>query len=178
MEGTIGEIRMFAANFAPRNWAYCNGQLLAIAQNQALFSILGTTFGGNGVQTFGLPNFQSRVPVGTGNGPGLSSTQLGEMRGTESNTITANNIPSHTHVIAGVAKMLTTTVPANAPNPGGNYFANDGSPKYKTTGTGTMKPATIAVALAPSGGNPVPNIMPYTSISYIICLFGIFPSRN
>src|SRR5688572_14762003 len=147
MEGTIGEIRLFAADFAPRNWAYCSGQLMPIAQNQALFSILGTTYGGNGVQTFALPNFQSRVAIGTGSGPGLAPVQLGEMKGTESTTITASNIPSHTHVIAGAAKMLTTTVPANTETPGGNYFANDGSAKYKTTGTGTMKPATVAVGL-------------------------------
>lgn len=178
MEGTIGEIRLFAATFAPRNWAYCSGQLLAIAQNQALFSILGTTYGGNGVQTFGLPNMQSRVAIGTGQGPGLTSVQMGEMKGTESNTLTASNIPSHTHVIAGTAKMLTTTVPANAETPGGNYFANDGSAKYKTSGTGTLKPANVAVSLGASGGTPVNNIQPYTAISYIICLFGIFPSRN
>lgn len=178
MEGTIGEIRLFAATFAPRNWAYCSGQLLPIAQNQALFSILGTTYGGNGTTTFALPNFQSRTAIGTGSGPGLTPVQLGEMKGTESNTITASNIPSHTHVIAGAAKMLTTTVPANAETPGGNYFANDGSAKYKTTGTGTMKPATVAVGLGASGGTPVNNIQPYTAISYIICLFGIFPSRN
>lgn len=178
MEGTIGEIRLFAANFAPRNWAYCSGQLMPIAQNQALFSILGTTYGGNGVQTFGLPNMQSRVAIGTGNGPGLTPVQLGEVKGTETNTINASNIPAHTHAIAGVAKMLTTTAPANAETPGGNYFANDGTPKYKSSGSGTMKPAVVSVALGPAGGNPVPNIMPYTAISYIICLFGIFPSRN
>ncbi len=179
MEGTIGEIHMFAANFAPRNWAYCSGQLLPIAQNTALFSILGTTYGGNGVQTFALPNMQSRVAVGTGNGPGLSPYQLGQMSGTENNTITAANLPSHTHAIGGTAKMLTTTAPANALTPGGNYFANDGSPKYKNAGGGgTMKPATVAVGLGASGGTPVNNIMPYTAISYIICLFGIFPSRN
>lgn len=178
MEGTIGEIRMFAANFAPTTWAYCNGQLMPIAQNQALFSILGTTYGGNGVQNFALPNMQSRVAIGTGNGPGLTPVQLGEMKGIESNTITASNIPSHTHVIAGAAKMLTTTVSANAETPGGNYFANDGSAKYKTTGTGTLTPATVAVGLGASGGTPVANITPYTAISYIICLAGIFPSRN
>ena len=178
MEGTIGEIRMFAATFSPRFWAYCNGQLLPIAQNTALFSILGTTYGGNGTTNFALPNMQSRVAVGTGNGPGLSNYVLGQLSGVESNTITAANIPAHTHAIAGAAKMLTTTVPANAPAPGGNYFANDGSTKYKTTGTGTMKPATVAVALGSSGGAPVSNIMPYTGISYIICLSGIFPTRN
>ena len=178
MEGTIAEIRMFAANFAPRNWAYCSGQLLAIAQNQALFSLLGTTYGGNGVQTFALPNMQSRVAIGAGNGPGLSPVLLGELKGTENNTLTAANIPQHTHAIAGAAKMLTTTAAANALTPGGNYFANDGSPKYKTSGSGTMKPATVAVELGASGGTPVNNIVPYTGISYIICLFGIFPSRN
>jgi microcystin-dependent protein len=179
MEGTIAEIRMFAGNFAPRNWAYCNGQILPIAQNQALFSLLGTTYGGNGQTTFALPNMQSRVAVGTGNGPGLSIYQLGQQTGTETNTITAGNIPSHTHAIGGAAKMLTTTAAANANTPGGNYFANDGSPRYKASGGGgTMKPATVALALGPSGGTPVPNIMPYLGISYIICLFGIFPSRN
>ena len=179
MDGTIGEIRMFAATFSPRFWAYCNGQLLAINQNQALFSILGTTFGGNGTTNFALPNMQSRVAVGTGTGPGLSTYQLGQLTGVESNTITTANIPQHTHVIAGAAKMLTTTAPANAVAPAGNYFANDATPKYKNSGAGdTMKPATVALALGSSGGTPVGNLMPYTSISYIICLQGIFPSRN
>jgi len=178
MEGTIGEIRMFAGNFSPRNWAYCSGQLMPIQQNQAMFSILGTTFGGNGTTTFGLPDMRSRVAIGTGTGPGLSPVTLGQVTGTEANTLTAANLPAHTHAIAGSAKMLTTTAPADAETPGGNYFANDGSPKYKTTGSGTMKPATVAVGLGASGGTPVTNIMPYLSISYIICLFGIFPSRN
>jgi len=178
MDGTIAEIRMFAATFNPKYWAYCNGQTLPINQNQALFSLLGTTFGGNGQTTFALPDMRSRVAIGTGQGPGLSSIQLGELIGTESNTLSAANLPQHTHVIAGAAKMLTTTAPANAPAPGGNYFANDGSPKYKTSGTGTMKPATVAVGLGASGGAPINNIMPYLGISYIICLSGIFPSRN
>lgn len=178
MEGTIGEIRMFAATFNPRFWAYCNGQLLNISTNTALFSILGTTYGGNGTVTFGLPDMRSRVAVGTGQGPGLSNYVLGQLSGTETNTLLLSSLPSHTHVIGGSAKMLTTTAAADAPAPAGNYFANDGSPKYRTSGSGTMKPATVALALAPSGGTPVPNIMPYTGISYIICLSGIFPSRN
>ena len=178
MEGTIAEVRMFAANFNPRNWAYCNGQILQISTNTALFSLLGTTYGGNGQTTFALPNMQSRVAIGTGNGPGLSPVLLGELKGTENNTLTAANLPQHTHAIAGAAKMLTTTAPANALTPGGNYFANDGSVKYKTAGSGTMKPATVAVGLGAGGSTPVNNIMPYTGISYIICLTGIFPSRN
>ena len=143
MDGTIGEIRMFAATFSPRFWAYCNGQLLAINQNQALFSILGTTYGGNGTTNFALPNMQSRVAVGTGTGPGLSTYQLGQLTGVENTTITAANIPLHTHVITGSAKMLTTSAAANAVAPAGNYFANDATPKYKNSGAGdTMKPAT------------------------------------
>lgn len=179
MEGTIGEIRMFAATFSPKFWAYCNGQLLPIAQNQALFSILGTTYGGNGQTTFALPDMRSRVAVGTGFGPGLSFYQLGQLSGTETNTIAAAHLPSHTHAIAGNAKMLTTPAPANALTPGGNYFANDTTPKYKTSGGGgTLKPATVAVGLGSSGGTPISNIMPYNGISYIICLSGIFPSIN
>ena len=169
---------MFAATFNPRFWAYCNGQLLNISTNTALFSILGTTYGGNGTVTFGLPDMRSRVAVGTGQGPGLSNYVLGQLSGIETNTLLVSNLPSHTHVIGGSAKMLTTTAGADTPAPAGNYFANDGSPKYRTSGSGTMKPATVALALAPSGGTPVPNIMPYTGISYIICLSGIFPSRN
>lgn len=176
MEGTIGEIRMFAADFAPRNWQFCNNQLLQISTNAALFSILGTTYGGNGVQTFALPDLRGRTPVGTG-----STYDLGEITGIESATITANNLPSHNHAVGGSIKMLTTTVGANAPSPVGNYFANDGSTKYNTTsGGGTMKPANtsgLAIGVAGNGQGPT-NLMPYLAINYIICLQGIFPSRN
>lgn len=179
MEGTIAEIHMWAASFSPRNWLYCNGQIMSIAQNTAMFSLLGTTYGGNGQTTFAIPDLRSRVPVGTGQAPGLTNYQLGQVTGTETNTITAANIPAHTHALGGTAKMLTTNVAGNAPAPGGNYFANDGSTKYKSTGGGgTFKPATVALSLGASGGTPVNNIMPYTGISYIICQFGIFPSRN
>ena len=179
MDGTIAEIRMFAATFNPRNWLYCNGQIMSIAQNTALFSLLGTTYGGNGKTTFAIPDLRSRVPVGTGAGPGLTNYALGQLAGTETNTITVANLPAHTHAITGTAKMLTTTAAANALAPGGNYFANDGSTKYKNAGGGgVMKPATVALSLGSSGGTPVNNIMPYTGISYIICQFGIFPSRN
>jgi microcystin-dependent protein len=179
MEGTISEIRMFAATFSPRNWLYCNGQILNIAQNAAMFSLLGTTYGGNGTTTFAIPDLRSRVAVGTGAGPGLTNYLLGQTAGTETNTIVVANLPAHTHALAGTAKMLTTTAVANAPAPGGNYFANDGSTRYKTAGGGgTMKPATVTLSLGSSGGTPVNNLMPYTAISYIICQFGIFPSRN
>lgn len=178
MEGTIGEIRMFAANFNPRFWAFCNNQLISIAQNSALFSILGTTYGGNGQTTFALPDMRGRVAVGTGTGAGLSTYQLGQLSGTETNTILSSNLPSHTHAIAGNAKMLTTSGAANVNTPVNNYFANDGSSKYDTSGSGTMKPADVLLSLSPGSGTPVNNIMPYTGINYIICMFGIFPSRN
>src|SRR3954471_16909667 len=100
MDGTIGEIRLFAGNFAPRNWAFCNGQLMPIAQNTALFSILGTTFGGNGQTTFGLPDFRGRVSVGTGQGTGLTNHDLGEQSGTENVTLSTAQMPAHTHTIA------------------------------------------------------------------------------
>ena len=166
MEGTIAEIRMFAATFNPRTWLYCNGQIMSIAQNTAMFSLLGTTFGGNGQTTFAIPDLRGRVPVGTGQGPGLPNYQLGELTGSETKTITAANLPAHTHALGGTAKMLTTTAAGNAAAPGGNYFANDGSTKYKNAGGGgTMKPATVALSLGASGGTPVNNIMPYTGIS-------------
>lgn len=178
MEGYIGEVRMFAANFQPKYWAYCSGQLLSIAQNTALFSILGTTYGGNGQTTFALPDVRSRVVIGPGAGPGLTPVSQGEQKGTENNTLITSNLPAHTHVISGSAKMLTTSVPANAETPGGNYFANDGSAKYKTSGSGTMVPANVNLTLTGSGGAPVNNLMPYLGMNYIICLAGIYPSRN
>ncbi len=178
MEGNIGEIRMFAATFNPRFWAFCNGQLLPINQNQALFSILGTTYGGNGTTNFALPDMRGRAPVSPGSGPGLSNYSLGQLSGSPTNTISGSNVPSHTHAIGGTAKMLTTTAPATANNPANNYFANDGSTKYKTSGSGTMKPADVAVSLGAGANSPVNNMMPYTAINYIICLIGIFPSRN
>ena len=178
MEGTIAEIRMFAADFAPRYWAYCSGQILSIAQNTALFSLLGTTYGGNGQTTFALPEMRGRVAIGTGSGPGLTSVNLGELKGTETNNILANNIPLHSHVISGVPKMLTNNIPANAESPNGNYFANDGSPKYKSSGSGTMKPANVSLTLGTNAANLTNNMMPYFAINYVICIQGVYPSRN
>ena len=178
MEGTIAEIRLFAPGFAPRNWALCNGQILPIAQNQALFSLLGTTFGGNGQTTFALPDLRSRTIVGTGNGPGLLPYTLGTTTGTENATITANNVPPHNHPVTGTIKMLTSTVPADNESPVNNYFANDGTVKYNTSSGGTMAPATANLVVNPAGSGQASNIMPYLAINYIICLFGIFPSRN
>ncbi|HTH51627.1 MAG TPA: tail fiber protein [Pyrinomonadaceae bacterium] len=169
MEGTIAEIRLFAGNFAPRNWAFCQGQILSISQNTALFSLLGTTYGGNGQTTFALPDFRGRVAVGTGQGPGLSNVTLGEVSGTETNTLLVTNLPAHTH------NMVATSADANSSKPAGKVLANSGTtPIYNTPSDGTQMGPT-----GPTGGNQPFSIMqPYLGMNYIICLFGIFPSRN
>jgi len=168
MEGFIGEIIMFGGNFAPRFWAFCNGQLLAIAQNQALFSILGTTYGGDGRTTFGLPDLRGRAAMHTGQGPGLTSRQLGQRGGTEANTLTVSQIPSHTH-------QLNAKEEGNSDNPSGGFIAGSGANSFGTSADAVM----AANAVQPVGNNaPINNMQPYECVSYIICLQGIFPSRN
>ena len=164
---------MFAGNFAPRNWMFCNGQLLSIAQNTALFSILGTTYGGNGQTTFALPNLQSRVPIHAGQGPGLSNYVLGEVTGTENVTLNTSQMPSHTHSVGAV------TNGGNQASPAGNL------PAVESTGTSldyasgaantTMNPAMIGNA---GNGVPVPIVQPVCCVNFIIAVQGIFPSRN
>lgn len=169
----LGEIRLFAGTFAPRGYALCNGQLLSISQNTALFSLLGTTYGGNGTTNFALPDLRGRVPNHFGQGPGLSNYVQGQVGGTENVTLLANNLPAHTHTVNAVATGGNQASPAG------------GVPAIESTGTSlnysssapntTMSPATIA----PTGQNiPVSVIQPYLTINYIIALQGIFPSRN
>jgi microcystin-dependent protein len=177
-EPYIGGIVLFAGNFAPRGWALCNGQLLSISQNTALFSILGTTYGGDGVQTFALPNLQGRVAIHPGNGAGLSPYVLGQTAGNESVTLLTTQIPSHNHLVNG-----TGAAPARGgANPIGNYpaavtVASGAVPDIyaSTAPTGTMNGNMITL----TGGNqPHSNIQPYQCVNYIIALQGIFPSRN
>ena len=181
MEGTIGEIRMFAGNFAPRSWAFCQNQILSIAQNTALFSILGTTYGGNGQTTFALPDFRGRVPVGAGQGPGLSQYSLGQIGGTETNTIINANFPAHTHPLSGSITMPGNASDGNADAPQTNYPAKlTGTNMYSTvnnaSGLGNMQLALTATAVGSS--SPVNNIQPIMGMNYVICMFGIFPARN
>ena len=180
MEGYIAEIRMFAGNFNPKYWAFCSGQILAISTNTALFSLLGTTYGGNGQTTFALPDLRGRAPVGQGDGAGLSPYSLGERTGSETINILPISLPPHNHPVTGTIRMLTSNLPANAETPGNNYFANDGSPKYNTTNSGgTMKPVTVTGLTGAAGAStPVDNMMPFSVMNYIICVEGIFPSRN
>lgn len=179
MEGTMAEIRMFAPNFAPRSWALCNGQILAINTNQALFSLLGTTFGGNGTTNFALPDFRGRTGVGLGSN-GTTSYTLGMPTGTPSTTLLTTNIPPHTHGnLTGTAAMMGNGTPGNAETPGSAYFGNDGSTKYDASHDNvTMAPAVLSLSAGPGSVQPVNNMVPYLAINYIICLQGIFPSRN
>ena len=192
MEGTIGEIRMFAGTFAPRNWAFCAGQLMSISQNTALFSILGTTYGGNGQTTFALPDFRGRTAVGTGQGPGLTNISLGEVSGTETVTLLTTQMPAHTHT--ATATVTGTCAPkclddtGLGDTPGGQFPAiSTAGSKIYTNATQTpdatmgsspiAATATVTIGIA-GNSQPVPIRNPYLGMNYIICLFGIFPSRN
>ena len=181
MEGTIGEIRYFAGNFAPRSWALCQGQILSIAQNTALFSILGTTYGGNGQSTFALPDFRSRIAVGNGQGPGLSGYTLGQMSGIESYTILNSNFPAHTHPITGAVSMLGTAAEGNSDTPQNNYPASEaGTNLYATTNNGAFMGAmknNLSTSMV-GGSLPVSNLQPVLCLNFVICLQGIFPTRN
>ncbi|PSR11125.1 MAG: phage tail protein [Bacteroidetes bacterium] len=183
MEGMIGEIRLFGGNFAPRSWAFCNGQLLAISQNSALFSILGTTYGGDGQTTFGLPDLRGRTAIGQGNGPGLSSRQLGEQAGTPTVTLNVNQLPSHSHTAVESGGLQTGTGKGDSGNPQGNYIDDSSiaTDLFKPTGGGPIMKGGegVSVVNANTGGNQAHNNMqPYLAVYYVICLQGIYPSRN
>jgi microcystin-dependent protein len=180
MEGTIGEIRMFSGNFAPLYWAYCQGQLMSIAQNTALFSILGTTYGGDGQVTFALPDFRGRLAVGTGQGPGLSNYILGQRAGSETTTLLLPNLPSHNHPVTGTVTVKATGDGDLGTDPGNRNF---GPGNTYTSSTDLVNMATgntdVKLSTAPVGSNmPFNNIQPYLAMNYIICTEGIYPSRN
>jgi microcystin-dependent protein len=178
MEGYIAEIRMFAGNFAPRSWAFCQGQILSIAQNTALFSLLGTTYGGNGQTTFALPDLRGRTAVGTGQGPGLSNIDLGQVAGAPSVTLTIVNMPAHTHTLAGTLAMGAQSGAGNSISPTNNYPAA-GTNLYSATQDAQMAPLNGTLTASNAGGSQPFSIMsPYLGMNYIICLEGIFPSRN
>jgi len=179
--GYLGEIRLFAANFAPKNWAFCKGQLLSIAQNSALFSLLGTYYGGNGTTNFALPNLQGRAIVGTGQGSGLTYYIIGEQAGSPTTTLLSSNLPPHNHAsLSGTIKMLTTSGTGNSNVPTNNYFANDGTQKYDVQNDGVaMQPFNVNLSANNAGSStPINNMMPFLAMNYVICLSGIYPSRN
>jgi microcystin-dependent protein len=172
MEAYVGEIGIVGFNFPPKGWAFCNGQILSIAQNQALFSLLGTTYGGDGRTTFALPNLQGRAPIHFGQGSGLSGYTLGQAGGVESVTLNTDQMPSHDH--AGSCSGSTGSIPG----PGSNVWAitSTGEKPYSNA-TPDNKMSTQGIN--PSGGGQAhANIQPYLALNFIICLVGIFPSRS
>jgi microcystin-dependent protein len=171
----IGQIRMFAGNFAPRGNAFCNGQILSISQNTALFSILGTTYGGNGTTNFGLPNLLSRAPMHFGSGPGLTPRDLGETGGEETVTLLASQVPSHQHQAMGIAAV------GGQNNPAGQTWGTIGTVRSPVPLYAPL-PANAAMhplAIGMTGGNqPHNNMPPFLAINFIIATQGVFPARN
>lgn len=163
-EPYLGEIRRVAFDFAPRGWALCNGQMLAINQNQALFALLGTVYGGNGVTTFALPDLRGRAPIQPGQG-----IMQGMAAGAASVTLQAAHLPAHTHAVAAASDAADQTSPQDA------YWAATAQPGYGGQATGTMSPAALSAA---GGSQPHDNMSPYLAVNHIIALTGIFPSRD
>lgn len=174
-EPFLGEIRMFGGNFAPRGWAFCNGQLLPIAQNSALFSILGTTYGGDGQTTFALPDLRGRVPMHWGQGPGLTPRSLGESSGSENVTLLTTQMPAHTHLANASSDDANSTAPTNALWATAVDANSQQVSAYGTTANTTMSPQAIGSA---GGSQPHNNMQPFLCLSFIIALEGIYPSRN
>lgn len=168
-EPFVGEIKMFAGTFAPRNWALCDGQLLSIPQNDALFSLLGTIYGGDGRTTFGLPDMRGRLPIHMGTGPGLAPRQIGQRFGQENVTVTAAQVPSHTHQMRAADDAGETT------DPTGQVQARTSDDSYSASSPNTNM---ASEAISASGGSSShTNVQPFLCINFIIALFGIYPSR-
>jgi microcystin-dependent protein len=169
----LGAIFIFAGNFAPRGYQLCQGQLLPISQNAALFSILGTTYGGNGTSTFALPDLRGRAPIGQGNGPGLNPVVLGEIAGSQNVSILTSNLPAHNHMINCDSGGAAGT------NPAGSIPGNPGLGQLAIYSAGPANGQMLQSMVANTGGNiPISVQNPFLGISYIIAMEGIFPSRN
>lgn len=170
-EPFVAEVRIFAGNFAPRSWAFCDGQLLPISQNTALFSLIGTTYGGDGRTTTGLPNLVGRAPMHPGRGPGLTSRRLGERGGTETNTLSEAQMPEHTHT------LRATVSRGSSSQPQGNAFNRSvGDTAYHTpTNLTGMSPSMVSNT---GGGQAHNNLQPFLTLNFIIALQGLYPSRS
>jgi microcystin-dependent protein len=169
----IGEIRVFAGNFAPIGWSLCNGQILSIAQYDALFALIGTTYGGDGVTTFALPDLQCRVPLHFGTGPGLSSRVLGQNGGTEQVTLNTSELPAHTHPPLGLG------TPGSSPSPSGNVWAGTTAGAIYNSGDPAPGVSMNANAILPVGGSQShDNTQPFQCVNFIIALEGIFPTQG
>ena len=187
-EPYIGEIRIFPYNYAPRGWAYCAGQIMNVIDNSSLFSVIGGTYGGNWSTTFALPDLRGRIPVGAGNGPGLTTRILGEAAGTEINHLNTSNLPSHNHGVTVNTNEIKATVfsdKADLDSPTNNYFGATDSKIYVDGGREKNYMAadsikqTLVMTINPTGSNvAVNNMQPYLAINYCIALDGIYPSRS
>lgn len=176
-ESFVGEIKMFAGNFAPRNYAFCDGQLLAVSQNNALFSLLGTIYGGDGRTTFGLPDIRGRLVMHAGSGPGLTNRGLGAKGGAEAELLIATNLPSHSHPV--ILKAYSGR--GNSDSPVGTVWAKKNRDKYYSTGAPDveMRSGAIQLTVGDTGGSQSFNHMPpFTVVNYIMALYGVYPSRN
>lgn len=177
MEPALAVITMFAGNFAPVGWAKCEGQLLNITQNQALFALLGTTYGGNGQTNFALPDLRNRTPICAGQGPGLSNRLLGEQTGFPTATLTVSNLPAHNHT--GTLTLASTSNAANSDEADGTIFATGGSNHFGPPGQASNSLGGVTATLNNTGGSQPFNIrQPYLTVTFIIALQGIFPSQN
>ena len=185
MESYIGEIRAFAGNYAPQDWAMCDGSIINIVGNEALFSLLGTTYGGNGATTFGLPDLRGRLMVNRGqllSNPQGHNYILGEKNGVETVTLTGSNLPEHIHALNASTQDATTNVPDNnilaAPIDSGTGFTVEMYMPANTADTTSAILSANTLSAAPGEGFPHDNLMPFLCINYIICKFGIYPSFN
>ncbi len=179
-EPYIGEIRMFGFNFPPRNWAQCNGELLPIAQNQSLYSILGTTYGGDGRTDFALPDLRGRVPIhkGNSNTTGSTSLSLGTQDGVESNTMTEAQMPAHTHTMMGTSDAALASA-SGGNDPTDRVLATASTAIYTSdTSTANLTPLSAITIGTNSGGQPIDNMQPFLAIEFCIALVGTFPPRN
>jgi microcystin-dependent protein len=171
----VAEIRIFPFNFAPKGWAFCNGQLLPLSQNTALFSLLGTTYGGDGKSNFALPNLQGRAPMHPGQGPGLSLHDLGEMGGEETETLLQSEMPAHSHGVVAAPNPALVATPSPAVGLARSKVVNAYLPPANSLGLVPMSPSTIGL----TGGNlPHNNMMPYLTLNFCIALQGVFPPRS
>lgn len=173
-EPFIAEIRIFAGNFAPRSWAFCNGQLLPIAQNTALFSLIGTTYGGDGRTTTALPNLEGRAPMHPGRGPGLTSRRLGQRGGVETVTLTEAQMPQHRHTMRAASFIASSQVPSASRVPARSM----GGTAYQTETSSNLVPMEDAAVLPAGGSQAHNNLQPYLAINFIIALQGLYPSRS
>ncbi|MFN8249743.1 MAG: tail fiber protein [Ferruginibacter sp.] len=174
MDPFVAEIRIFGCNFAPVGWAFCNGQILAIAQNTALFSLLGTQYGGNGQTTFALPNLQGSVPLGQGQGPGLTFHTIGEQGGSETVTLIGNEMPTHNHTVKCYSDA------GDAPGPVGNVLAGPGADRGLVMYSSNPVPVNMNITALSVVGSGLPhnNMSPILALNYCIALQGVYPSRN